>query len=65
MDIGQKIRMAQDARGISCVDLARKLDVLPQQLSRWRHSKDLKLGTVIGISSALGLSVDELISFSE
>lgn len=65
MHIGNRIRQEQRARDISCVQLADALDVLPQQLSRWRNAEDLKISIVIKIANVFGMTVDEFIGKEE
>ena len=65
MHIGNRIRQEQRARDISCVHLADKLGVVPQQLSRWRNAEDLKLSVVIKIANVFGMTVDEFIGQKE
>lgn len=65
MHIGKRIREEQRARDISCVHLADRLDVVPQQLSRWRNAEDLKLSVVIKIANVFGMTVDEFIGQKE
>lgn len=65
MNIGKRIRQEQSARDISCVQLADALDVLPQQLSRWRNAEDLKLSVVIKLANVFGMTVDEFIGKEE
>lgn len=65
MNIGNRIRQEQSARGVSCVQLADALGVVPQQLSRWRNADDLKLSVVIKLANVFGMTVDEFIGKEE
>jgi DNA-binding Xre family transcriptional regulator len=63
MHIGKQIVNIQRDRGIQCQDLAKKLGIVPQQLSRWRRSEDLKFSLVEKVANALGLSIHEFIEY--
>lgn len=63
MHIGNQIVNVQRDKGIQCQELAQRLGILPQQLSRWRRSEDLKFSLVEKVSNALGLSIHEFIEY--
>lgn len=62
IDFGKAMRAAQDEKGVSSIELARRFGVHKQQVSRWRYQKDANLSLVSKISDAL--EIDEL-SFME
>jgi transcriptional regulator with XRE-family HTH domain len=47
------------------LQLAKSLGVTPQQLSRWRHSEDIKLSVLLNICNALGVTISEFIGSKE
>lgn len=63
MHIGKRIVQLQREKDIQCQELAQKLGILPQQLSRWRRSEDLKFSLVEKVANALGLSIHEFIEY--
>ena len=63
MNIGKQIVNIQRDKGIQCQELAQRLGILPQQLSRWRRSEDLKFSLVEKVANALGLSIHEFIEY--
>lgn len=62
IDFGKAMRAAQDEKGVSSIELARRFGVHKQQVSRWRYQQDANLSLVSKISDAL--EIDEL-SFME
>jgi DNA-binding Xre family transcriptional regulator len=65
MHIGKQIRSVQADNSMKCMDLAERLGVAPQQLSRWRRAEDLKLSIVKQVADVFGLSVDDLINYGK
>ena len=61
MHIGKRIVQLQREKDIQCQELAQRLGILPQQLSRWRRSEDLKFSLVEKVANALGLSIHDFI----
>jgi len=61
MHIGNSIKAFQNETGTPSVKMAKSLGVTPQQFSRWRSSKDLKLSIVVASAAVLGVSPGELI----
>lgn len=61
MDLGKSIRRLQDDQSMPCTKLAELLNVAPQQLSRWRGSKDLKVSVALKVAAVFGLTLDELL----
>lgn len=57
MNIGEKIRKAQDRQGVSSVELASRIGVRPQQLYRWRYSEDIRASRLIQICKALDVDI--------
>jgi len=63
IDAGKCLKLAQKDTGINSATLARITGTSPQQLLRWRSNKNMKLHTIQMLSSALGISVNDFISF--
>jgi len=61
MHIGKAIKWFQVEKRVPSVMMAKSLGVTPQQFSRWRASKDLKLSIVVASAAVLGVSPGELI----
>ena len=65
MNTGKRIRDLQIDHNIPSLQLAKSLGVTPQQLSRWRHSEDIKLSVLLNICNALGVTISEFIGAKE
>jgi transcriptional regulator with XRE-family HTH domain len=65
MNTGKRIRDLQIDHDITSLQLAKSLGVTPQQLSRWRHSEDIKLSVLLNICNALGVTISEFIGSKE
>jgi transcriptional regulator with XRE-family HTH domain len=61
MNTGKRIRDLQIDYDITSLQLAKSLGVTPQQLSRWRHSEDIKLSVLLNICNALGVTIVNLL----
>lgn len=64
-DFGLALRKAQAESQIPNYELANKLGVGINTISRWRVAKDLKYRNLVRLSAALGLSVDEFIEMGK
>lgn len=53
--IGKSIQKALDISGMKDADLARSLNVSPQQLYRWKQMPSVKTGVVENIASKVGM----------
>mgnify|MGYP001258677702 CR=1 FL=1 len=62
MDFGRRLAQIQLQRELTNRDLGELLGVYPQQVSRWRQARDVKLSVAATIASALGMSVDDFIT---
>lgn len=62
-DIGWCLRAAQADKQITSAHLAHCLDVKPQQIARWRTSDNLKFHTIQLLCEALGITVEEFLSY--
>jgi transcriptional regulator with XRE-family HTH domain len=63
IDAGKCLKLAQKDTGINSAKLARMTGTSPQQLLRWRASKNMKLHTIQILSFALGISISDFITF--
>lgn len=61
MDAGQAIKRFQDELGLTGNELSDRLGIVPQQLSRWRQSRDMKLSTIVKLCDALEIEVSDFI----
>lgn len=61
MHVGKAIQFFQNQKDLSGIELARRIDITPQQLSRWRGSEDMTVSSVIRVAEGLGVSTSELI----
>lgn len=55
--LGQKLKAAQTRKGLSGVELSKRLGTTPQQVSRWRNSEDLGLNVVLRMCDALEITI--------
>ena len=60
--LGDKLKATQARKGLSGVELAKRLGTTPQQLSRWRNSRDLGLNLVLRICDAMGITINEFLA---
>lgn len=63
MDAGKAIRHFQAVSGMSCIEVADKLGVTPQQFSRWRKSADIKLSLMLSLCDVFDVSPNQFIGF--
>jgi DNA-binding Xre family transcriptional regulator len=56
---------AQKVRGIKNADLARSVDVKPQQIIRWRSQKNMKLHTMEILCKVFDMTLDEFCSLGK
>lgn len=62
MDLGQKIRDQRKKAGLSQEQLAERLNVSRQAVTKWETNKGIPdIANLIAISEEFGLSLDELI----
>lgn len=57
IDCGHRLVSLQKERGITSVELARRMGVTPQQVVRWRQTANLKVHTLQRLCEALGVGV--------
>jgi len=62
INLGDKLKAAQARKGLSGVELAKRLETTPQQLSRWRNSRDLSFNLVLRMCDALDVTVSEFVA---
>jgi transcriptional regulator with XRE-family HTH domain len=61
INVGERIRRIQVEQNLTGAELARRLETTPQQVSRWRAQKDLKVGTLKKICKALEIELDDFL----
>jgi len=61
MHVGKAIQFFQNQQELSGIELAGRINITPQQLSRWRGSEDMTVSSVVRVAEGLGVSVDKLI----
>lgn len=63
INVGENIRRARVAKGITQAELAQKLGVIQQQVSRWEAgSASHTVETLIAVAEALGVNPKDLLS---
>ena len=60
--LGDKLKTAQARKGLSGVELAKRLGTTPQQMSRWRNSRDLSLNLVLRICDSMEITISEFLA---
>ena len=63
IDAGKCLKAAQKEKGITSRELAKRSGTSPQQLLRWRSSKNIKLHTIQLLTFHLGINIDDFIAF--
>jgi DNA-binding Xre family transcriptional regulator len=63
IDTGKCLIAAQNNKGVNSRQLANIAKTSPQQVLRWRKSKNLKIHTVQLLCSALGITINAFIAF--
>ena len=59
---GKAIVAIQKKLGISCSALSQQLAVAPNQVVRWRQSKDIKMSVALKICAIADIKVTEFIN---
>ena len=59
---GEKLRVAMARQGCSGVELAKRVDRCPQQVSRWRRQPYMSVSTIELICAGLGITIQEFFS---
>lgn len=62
IDFGKCLKEAQNMKGVSSADLARRLGVHRQQVNIWRNKKNVRLDTAFKVCVALEYGLDEFIA---
>jgi DNA-binding Xre family transcriptional regulator len=62
---GMCVIQAQKVRGIKSADLARSINVKPQQIIRWRSQKNMKLHTMEILCGVFDMTLDEFCSLGK
>ncbi len=64
IDSGKCLIEAQKLNGINSRQLATMANTTPQQVLRWRKSKNLKIHTIQTLCLVLGITIAEFITLS-
>ena len=64
-NFGKSLRLAQIKAGVSSTELASRLDITKQQVSRWRYRQDAKLSLVEKVSEHLNISPVHFLELSD
>ena len=62
INVGKCVRVAMASRDITSVELAKRLNVSPTQVVRWRKAVSLKLSTIEVIANELSYDLFDFIS---
>ena len=62
INVGKCVRVAMASRDITSVELAKRLNVSPTQVVRWRKAVSLKLSTIEVIADELGYDLFDFIN---
>lgn len=65
IDVGKCVRMAQLKMGVRSSELADRMGVVRQQMTRWRYAKTLQVERANQIAQALGMTLTELLELGE
>ena len=63
-NFGKALRVIQASKGVSSVELARRLGLTKQQISHWRYREDAKLSLVAKICNCLDVKVAEFMEIA-
>ena len=61
IDIGRCLRIAQAKFDVKSADLARAMNTVPQQVVRWRATKNMRVHTLKDICDHFGVTIDEFL----
>lgn len=61
-DASARLRALQKTKGVSSIELASRLKVKPQQVSRWRKTPNLKIHTIQRVCQALDVSLADFLT---
>jgi transcriptional regulator with XRE-family HTH domain len=59
---GEKLQAAMARKGCSGVELARRLKITPQQISRWRRQQNFGIKRMVEICEALDMDISEFLA---
>lgn len=59
--MGEKLRAARKAAGLTQVELAEKVGCKQKDISRWENGRPMTAETLKKIANALGCSMDDLV----
>lgn len=59
MDVGKQLQRLQRLGDVSCTQLAHDLKTTPQQVSRWRNMRDMKISIIKKLADYFGVPLEE------
>jgi transcriptional regulator with XRE-family HTH domain len=62
IDVGKCVRVAMASRDMTSVELAKRLQVSPTQVVRWRKADTLKLSAIELIANELDMPLTEFLN---
>jgi len=65
INIGSSLRVAQAKAQVNSSDLARAFKVHPQQIMRWRNSRDMKISLALKFANHFSVSLADFIKLGE
>lgn len=65
MDLGKSLEIALVKKGVKKSELAKQMNVVPQQVSQWIKTKAIKQTSLVSICEFLDMPVSEFIALGE
>lgn len=65
MNVGKSLKIALVKQGMSQTELAKKMGVHDQWISKIANSESASQATVVGIAAALGMKASEFVALGE
>ena len=59
--VGKCLKNAQAQKGLSNLELAKRLKKSPQQITRWRRQQDLKIHTIQSLCKELDMDIKDFL----
>lgn len=59
--MGEKLRAARKAAGLTQVELAEKVGCMQKDISRWENGRPMTAETLKKLANALGCGMDDLV----
>ena len=65
IDTGASLRVALAKFNITSAELAKAFEVHPQQVTRWRSGRDMKVSLAVRLSSYFNMTLSEFIAMGK